>query len=373
MKRLILTICFFAFISRGKELLEIGREVILSATQSRSLFIISNENKILKKNDYFHLVHKNKIVAKGLVIEVKDDLPGAKIVKSLRPKLLEELIQKNTTLVIFKGNPKSFLSLQKENGEFESSEDLYEEVAGEEEPDADLEEYEEVSEEYEDDETEEDIEAAEVEIEEPLEQEQDPLLVEKDLENLKLGKSLKFFPKGRKQDINRKNLIHTQISTIRLIDSQGVSATKGNFELSYSYQYHPNRWVEGSFGYGVFNDFPSNGLETQLIDFTLRGLVTYQLPAYFFFAPFLGVQIPRVNSPDAGVQPSGTTISAETLAEEERLIDKLSQIKLLSGVRAYRRFVPGWFWVAQIQLGFPHFFEDEGDSVRLSGGMVLEF
>ena len=122
------------------------------------------------------------------------------------------------------------------------------------------------------------------------------------------------------------------------IPSRGGKMRQPMFGVSWAYQFTDNYFLEGVYGRALLDNYPADQAQT-LVNH-LVGRLKYNLkgPAYTFIMPYIGFQTYTVSSPDAG---KGT--SASQNEEELMVINDLKKSGPVFGVTLMRRLVPGWF------------------------------
>lgn len=127
------------------------------------------------------------------------------------------------------------------------------------------------------------------------------------------------------------------------IESRGGKVREPMFGISWAYQFTDNYFLEGVYGRAMLDNYPAEGAQTLVNQVIGRLKYNFKGPAYTFFMPYLGFQSYTVSSPDAG---KGT--SASQNEEELKVIDELKKSGPVFGVTVLRRLVPGWFIKADI-------------------------
>jgi hypothetical protein len=122
------------------------------------------------------------------------------------------------------------------------------------------------------------------------------------------------------------------------VESRGGKVRANEFGISWAYQFSDNYFVEGLYGRALFNSFPGDGQQTLANHLTARLKYNIKGPLYTFFMPYIGYHSYSVTSPDAGKTGVATT-------DDEQLdaVDKLRKSGPIVGVTILRRLVPGWF------------------------------
>jgi len=115
------------------------------------------------------------------------------------------------------------------------------------------------------------------------------------------------------------------------------------FGISWAFQFADNYFVEGLYGRALINSFPLDGSQTLVNHLTARLKYNIKGPLYTFFMPYVGFHTYTVSSPDAGK-------SGDLVADELQLkaVDDLKKSGPVFGVTVLRRLVPGWFIKADV-------------------------
>ena len=127
------------------------------------------------------------------------------------------------------------------------------------------------------------------------------------------------------------------------IDAVGGGKTRANqYGLSWAYQFADNFFAEGVYGYAMYSGYPNDDLKTATNTYIGRLKYNIKGPLYTFFMPYIGYRAVQANSPDAG-KSGGTGNNAGVLDQESEAIRKLRKNGPVAGVTILRRLVPGWF------------------------------
>ena len=84
------------------------------------------------------------------------------------------------------------------------------------------------------------------------------------------------------------------------VASKGGSIRATEISGTWAYQFSDNYFVEGSYGRATFDNFPVDGGQTLVNRIVGRVKFNIKGPLYTFFMPYLGFQSTTVSSPDAG-------------------------------------------------------------------------
>ncbi|MGZ3806794.1 MAG: hypothetical protein ACXVCE_01810 [Bacteriovorax sp.] len=300
----------------GEKAPNLVSETIKIIAPSKKIFILTNENQSFSKGDFISLLLANKLVCRALVAKTTDQkLSGIKIVKIYNLDLWKQLAQGKEVLVL-KGDdsyytnkekaPEKEKASKKNESKVQSDEDLFNSTS---------------------------------------------LGNEDDLSVEENGKRL----------IKPDNLVSLNVGLIEGKDVDGASKRYTQINGSWGYQLSDNIWAEAGVGTNTIRDYPFTGLDTRLINITVKGKYTFSAPFYSYLQPYVGYQTILANSPSAGVDPGDGSRTAADLAHELQLVQDLKKSSVIFGVTILKRIVPGWFIRA-----------DLGTDI-LNGGLSIEF
>ena len=267
-------------------------EQIYRISQSKKIFILTNQSGQLNQGDFISLLTGNKLVARALVAKNSNGLAGIKILKiySLRRW---SLVREKMAIQVLRGDDTFYLtdrSKKEEDGEkIENEDDLY----------------------------------------------NDTKLLDEDILIEDKGKRL----------IKTDNILSGATGLIAAQDEGNDSTRYFHPAGSWAYQLLDNIWVEGSFGLSRIGDFPSEGLTTGVSSITIKAKYTFTAPFYSFIKPYVGFQVVQTDSPGAGeaFENDPNPPSTPELAREVELVEGLQNNTVVFGVTVLKRLVPGWF------------------------------
>lgn len=297
--------------SSNNESGDIFSETIKIISETKKIFILTNNNQQLGPGDFISLALDNKLAARALVAKTHQGQVGIKILKIYSMSQWSKL-RRNQEIQIIKGDDSTFAKkADGKNGEvaatskITSEEDLYTGgvSADEDEPGV--------------------------------------------------------FDDRKNRHIKPDNIISVGggYYTVGNIESQGGGKRAiTEFNASWAYQIQDNYFLEGLYGATKINDYPGDGIQTNLTHTILRLKYNIKGPIYTYFMPYVGYHMFGVSSPEAG-----NTRNAQVNAQEEDAVDKLKKAGPIAGVTILRRLVPGWFIKADIGLD------------TLTGGFAIEF
>ena len=280
-------------------------ETIKIISNSKKIFILTNNNQQLGPGDFISLALENKLAARALVAKTHQGQVGIKILKIYSLTQWGKL-RRDSDVQIVKGDDSSFMKKPEdaapatEGPRIKDEDDLY---------------------------------SADVVIDD----------------------SVEFAEDNKNRHIKPDNVVGLFASYLNADNPQGGSGgyTRGNeFGLTWAYQFTDNFFLEGVYGRTLIDNYPADSTQTLVNRFVGRVKYNIKGPLYTFFMPYIGYQNLDVNSPDAG---KGTD-PGQNEAELEA-IDNLKKSGIVGGVTVLRRLVPGWFVKADlgtdmINLGF---------------------
>ena len=294
-------------------------ETIKTIAPSKKIFILTNENQSYSKGDYISLLLTNKLVCRALVAKTTDEkLSGIKIVKIYNLALWKQLRVGKEVLVL-KGDDSYYTNKEKapekdktpakgkkDESKIQGDEDLFNSTS--------------------------------------INSNEDDMSLEE----------------NSKRIIKTDNLLSLNVGLIQGKDVDGSSKRYTQINAAWGYQLSDNIWAEAAVGANTIRDYPSTGLDTQLINVTLKAKYTFNAPFYSYVMPYVGYQTIIAKSPSAGVADS-TTTDPVVLANEVQLVQDLKKSAPIFGVTILKRIVPGWFLRA-----------DLGTDI-INGGLTIEF
>ncbi|OFZ14172.1 MAG: hypothetical protein A2X86_04790 [Bdellovibrionales bacterium GWA2_49_15] len=273
-------------------------EKIESISPSKRIFLVTNTNSSFERGDYISMILNSKIVARALVAKMQNDTAGIKILR-IHSLSLWNTLRVGSEVQILRGDDSYFnrpvkKELKEDLGptsKIEDEDDLYSET--------------------------------------------------------KIGDDDLSLEENKNRAIKNDNLVTGSYGRVEGVNNDGGSQYYGQFMAQWAYQIEDNIWVEGGYGQGVINDFPSVGLDTVLRNITFRAKYTVAAPLYSFIQPYIGYQMVTATSDSAGVSDGQAT--QEQLDQENELMDKMNKNRPVFGVSWLKRLVPGWFM--KVDLG----------------------
>lgn len=293
-------------------------ETIKVIAPSKKIFIITNTNQSFSKGDFISLLILNKLVCRALVAKTNDfKLSGIKIVKIYNLELWKQISAGKEVLVL-KGDDSFYINKEK-NPEKDHSKDK--------------------------------------KSESKLQSDED-LFNSTSLSGNDDDLSLE---ENNKRLIKPDNLLSFNVGLIQGLDVDGSSKKYTQINGAWAYQLSDNLWGEAVLGTNVIRDYPYTGLDTRLINITLKAKYTFNAPMYSYFQPYFGYQTMLASSPSAGIDPGDNSRTSLELSQEILLVNNLKKSDIIFGLTILKRIVPGWF--IRVDLG----------SDIMNGGLSIEF
>lgn len=266
-------------------------ETIKIISNSKKIFILSNDNKRLGVGDFISLAFNDKLAARALVAKIHEEKVGIKILKIysvstwslLKPGIPVKIVQGDDSYFnIKKAAPEAS---EEQGSKIKSEEDLY----------------------------------------------TSDVVVDDDLGD---------FDENKNRHIRPDNLVGISGSfyDAAQVPSRGGTQRSNEIGVSWAFQFVDNYFIEGLYGRAILDNYPADGTQTLVNHLTARLKYNIKGPLYTYFMPYLGFHSRTVSSPDAG-----KSVDPQLNTEELALIDSLKVSGMIIGISAYRRLVPGWF------------------------------
>lgn len=279
-------------------------ETIKIISNSKKIFILTNNNQQLGPGDFISLALENNLAARAVVAKTHQGQVGIKILKIYSLTQWGKL-RRNQEVQIVKGDDSYFGKKP--------------EAKVDETPLAKIK-------------TEEDLYTGDV-------------IVEDDVG---------IFDENKNRHIKPDNLVALTGAFFEAaeVESRGGKVRTNEFGVSWAFQFADNYFLEGLYGRALLDNFPGDGSQTLANHLTARLKYNIKGPLYTFFMPYIGFHSYTISSPDAGKTGSPTTDD-----EQLKAVDALKKSGPVAGVTVLRRLVPGWFIKADlgsdiINLGF---------------------
>ena len=302
----------------GEQAPSLVSETIKVIAPSKKIFILTNENQSFSKGDYISLLLANKLVCRALIAKTTNEkLSGIKIVKIYNLALWKQLNMGKEVLVL-KGDDSYYTNKEK---------------------------------------------APEKEKSSKKKKDDSKLQTDEDLFNstsLSGNEDDLSMDENSKRLIKPDNLVSFNVGLIQGKDVDGSTKRYTQINAAWGYQLSDNIWGEANVGTNTIRDYPSTGLDTRLINITVKGKYTFSAPFYSYIQPYVGYQTILAQSPSAGVADANHTDQV-ALDNELQLVQDLKKSSVVFGVTILKRIVPGWFVRA-----------DFGTDI-INGGLSIEF
>lgn len=272
-------------------------ERIVKTSENRKIFILSNENSGYGQGDFITLLVDKKLVSRALVAKVKGNISGIKIIKIYNLDLWKELRAKRDVQVL-RGDDSYYINLEKRKSQNEQDGDLGDGLVIKDTDDL----------------------FDSTDLDDDIAEDDDKLRL-----------------------IKPDNLVGASYGQVDGVDETGSSQSYNQINFLWAYQISNNLFLEGLYGQNVINDFPSEGLDTEMRNFTFRVKYTFNGVLGVLVMPYAGYQAITVDSPGAGQQDSSNSQAEDDLNRELDLVEQLEKNTVIFGATLLKRLVPGWF------------------------------
>ena len=272
-------------------------ETIKIISNSKKIFILTNNNQQLGQGDFISLALDNKLAARALVAKTHQGQVGIKIIKIYSLNQWAKL-RREQDVQIVKGDDSSFMKKRDEapptdGPKIKDEDDLY---------------------------------SADVVMDDTVE----------------------FVEDNKNRHIKPDNVVGVFAALLNADNPDGGDGgyTRGNeFGLTWAYQFTDNFFLEGVYGRTLLDNYPADTTQTLVNRFVGRVKFNIRGPLYTFFMPYVGYQNSSVSSPDAGKESQQTQ---EQNDAELEAVNNLKKNGVVAGVTILRRLVPGWFVKADL-------------------------
>lgn len=284
----------FAINEHGDEAVELFNEKIIAISDSKRIFILTNNADVLMKGDFFSILLGGELTARGIVARSRENYLGTKIVKIYSMRLWLQL-KEGTSVQILRGDDSFYRKKEERPAEedegpaIEDVEDIYD-------------------------------------------------------ENIVID-DIGVVDEDKKRAIKTDNIIGIAYGMVKAEDYAGTENSYPHWSASWTYQLGDNIWGEFNFGITTLADYPGGGVDTSIQDYIFRLKYAFQAPFYSYFLPYVGYHMRKADSPDAGTDIT----DQQQIQRELELVEKLNENKFIVGVTVLRRLVPGWF--ARVDVG----------------------
>ncbi|MBL7664133.1 MAG: hypothetical protein JNM93_03285 [Bacteriovoracaceae bacterium] len=271
---------------------ELFIEKINTIGNSKRIFIISNENKLLYKGDFISILLDGNLACRALVAKVNDDRVGIKIVKIYSLSLWQKL-SRNLDVQVLRGDDSYYYKKVANNTETE--------VEAETTPD-----------------------------------DKGSIVSEEDLYNTKSIDELGLGD-NKNRILPNDHLISLTYGLLAGKNKDGQNQNYSHWSGSWAYQTSENIFLEGFFGISQMQAFPNDGINAAATSMSARLKYAIQLPLYSYLMPYMGYQV-------VSIQLSNDTLTPA----DQALVADMEKNGIVFGATFMRRLVPGWFIKADV-------------------------
>lgn len=263
-------------------------EKIAIISNSKKIFILTNENQKLRKGDFISLVIDDDLATRAVVAKVTPNRVGIKMLRIYSLTRWQKL-RTGLDVQIIRGDDSYFKKAQE-------------------------------------------TEVAKDDKESSVIQSESDLFNDTGLEtNEELGKN---------RIIRPDNIIGMGYSQLAAQDTNGRDKRFNRVSFSWAKQFKDNYWIEGVYSYINLPTFPSPEVERSVAhEFIAKLKYNIKAPAYTFVMPYFGFLKRFVNAP--AVDQGG-------LQSEIDKVNDLENLQIAIGATFLRRLVPGWFLTANL-------------------------
>lgn len=284
-----------ASINFANESSNVFNETIKIISNSKKIFILTNNNQQLTPGDFISLAIGDDLAARALVAKIHQGQVGIKILKIYSLNQWAKL-QRNLEVQIVKGDDSTYgkppvVPVEDSDlGKIRSEEDLY---------------------------------TGDVVVEDEI----------------------AAFDENKNRHIKPDNIVAFTGAFFEAeeVKSRGGAVRANEFGFSWAFQFTDNYFAEALYGRALIDSFPGDGQQTLVNHLTARLKYNFKGPLYTFFMPYIGFHTYTVSSPDAG-----TTTNQIANREQEDALAAIKKSGPIFGVTVLRRLVPGWFIKADI-------------------------
>ena len=284
-------------------------EKIKMISNSRKIFILSNENQRFTQGDFISLIISEELGVRALVAKIDDDRVGIKITKIYSLGIWSKMTP-GTDVQILIGDDSYYKKPEKKEVDdldsIQGEEDLFKDTLG--------------IDDFDEDDT--------------------------------------------NRALRTDNIVSITYGNYPGINADEEETNHPQFALTWAHQISDDIYAEALLGYSQIDNFPaSDGVQTAVTTISLRAKYNFKLPLYSFVMPFVGISFIDANSPDAGRNKTGAAREKEL-----RLVEELvpSSTNFILGATFLRRLVPAWFIKGEV------FFDSQGE-LNYSAGFAIEF
>ncbi len=270
-------------------------ETIKIISESKKIFILSNNNQQLNQGDFISLALDNNLAARAIVAKTHQGQVGIKIIKIYSLAQWGRL-RRDQEVQIIRGDDSTF----GKKPEVAVEETAVNKIKNEE-----------------------DLYTGDVVIEDDL----------------------SIFDDNKNRHIKPDNIVALTGAFYEAseVASRGGKVRTNEFGISWAFQFSDNFFAEGLYGRALIDNFPGDGSQTLANHMTARIKYNFKGPLYTFIMPYVGFHTYTISSPDAG-----KTNNDATNQEQLDAVDDLKKSGPVFGVSILRRLVPGWFIKADV-------------------------
>jgi hypothetical protein len=287
------------------ELADTFKEKIEKISSSKNILLITNNAQKLKQGDFLSFVYPEGIILRALVAKTDNEVVAIKILRIHSLQKWQNLFP-GSQVDIIQGDDSYFLNRKKQAASKQTSD----------------------------------------EVEEVKASKEGNIITEDDLFNITEDQDGSSEKDGR--SIRPDNVISVAFGQKASINETGENQRYPMWGASWSYQPIDNFFAEFSYGQMTMKSFPSEDLDTRVTTYTFRGKYTFAGPLMLYFMPYVGFEMIKASSPNAGVQKGDNSSSNAQLKREIELVEQVQENKLIFGLSLYKRLVPGWFVKADV-------------------------
>ena len=270
-------------------------EEIVKISQSKRIFIVTKEESAISTGDFISLIYKGSRVARAMVAKESENHAGIKILKIYSLAGWKQLVP-GLKIQIIRGDDSGFFSKKRIKKEdtgtrIETEDDLFNKTS--------------------------------------------------------LKDDVGILDQNTNRDIQGDNIASLSVGRIEARNSRGHHKNETHINAAWAYQFWDNVFGEFLFGQNIIRDYPADGLDTRMLNYTLRVKFTFNTSFFALIQPYAGYQV--VNSETPGLYNDISRVSDDDLAEDIKQIEDLEKKRIVFGVSVLKKLVPAWF--VKLDLG----------------------
>lgn len=266
---------------------DIFTEEIKTISNSKKIFILTNENQKLRKGDFISIILDGELASRAIVAKITPDRVGIKMLRIYSLSQWQKL-RLDLPVQILRGDDSYFKKSATKDEEVSDGSPA--------------------------------------------------IQSEKDLFNdtgLELDEE-----EGKNRIIRPDNIAGISYSQLVVTDTNAREKRFNRITFSWAKQFKDNYWAEGVYSFINLPNFPSPEVVQSIAhEFMARIKYNIKAPAYTFVMPYVGMVKRFINAP--AVENGGTD------TEKSKITD-LEEFQIAVGATVLRRLVPGWFLTANI-------------------------